>query len=119
MIAEGKKDSAVQVLDKGLYFFPDKALEYSHHTLLYADAYFQCGQREKALEVLESVTENYSQRLQYYYSFRRPKHQRGLREEMQQAVSTLGTSYYMALQYNEKQIAEKIAGTLNQYGVQL
>ena len=119
LIAEGKKDSAVQVVDKGLYFFPDKALEYSHHTLLYADAYFQCGQREKALEVLESVTENYSQRLQYYYSFRRPKHQRGLREEMQQAVSTLGTSYYMALQYNEKQIAEKIAGTLNQYDVQL
>lgn len=118
LLAENKIDSAVQALDKGLYFFPDKVLEFSQHTLLYADAYFRCDEKEKGLAVLNSVVDNYIQRLQYYNSFARPKFQRGLRGEIQETLSTLGSAYYIANQYNISDVTNKLDRFFEQQGIQ-
>ena len=118
LIAENKTDSAIIALDKGLYFFPDQVLEYTQHTLLYADAYFRCGAKEKGEAILNSVADNYIQRLMYYNSFRRPKFQRGLRGEIQETINTLGSTYYIAQQYGIKEVADKLSLVFDQHGIQ-
>ena len=119
LIAENKTDSAVIALDKGLYFFPDKVLEYNQHSLLYANAYFLCGENEKAESILNSIVENYIQRLEYYNSFTRPKFQRGLRGEIQETLNTLGSVYYIARQYGVSDIEQRIGQIFGRQGIQL
>lgn len=118
LLAENKPDSAVQALDKGLYFFPDEVLEYNEHTLLYAEAYFRCGEKEKGLEILNKVADNYIQRLQYYTSFSRPRFQRGLQQEIQETVNVLGSTYYIANQNNANEITDRLELFFEQQGIQ-
>jgi tetratricopeptide (TPR) repeat protein len=63
-----KYDSAVQALDKGLYFFPYDKFIFDYYTLPWAEIYYQCQATDKANDVLKKVVQRYKDDLDYYLS---------------------------------------------------
>lgn len=117
LIAEGKMDSAVKALDKGIYFFPDEVLEFNNNTLLYAQAYLYAGAKAKSADVLNRVLDNYTARLEYFMRFP-TKWKRGLNTQIQETVNALGFVQYIAQQGEMKEIEDKVGELFSRYNVQ-
>ena len=65
---EQKYDSVVEVLDRGLSFFPQNKVPYDYFMIPWADNYYKAGAADKGDEVLRSIAERYIDDLDYYDS---------------------------------------------------
>jgi len=97
LLAEGKKDKALKVLDKGIEMFPDYAVPYDLYMIGYGEIYFQVGKPEKANEIYDIVANIYDQNIEHYNSVE-PKLARFYQEDLQQSLSVLQA----LMQYSEK-----------------
>lgn len=66
---ENKRDSAIQVLDKCLEFFPDDKVPYDGLMIYLMEEYFRAGATEKGLALASRLEEIYSSRLDYVNRF--------------------------------------------------
>lgn len=70
LINEGKKDSAIKVLDKCLEVMPESSVPYNYFIVPVAEAYYKAGATEKANTIIKRVIELFSEDLEYYFSFK-------------------------------------------------
>lgn len=68
LIREGKKDKAIEVLDKCLEVIPERNVPYDFFMLPVAEAYYRAGALDKANKITERLAEIYSDNLDYYFS---------------------------------------------------
>ena len=68
LIDEGKKDSAIQVLDKCNEVLPEKNVPTSYLNLALAKNYYDAGAKDKASAALSKLLTVYSDQLKYYGS---------------------------------------------------
>ncbi|MEX1189508.1 MAG: DUF2723 domain-containing protein [Bacteroidia bacterium] len=66
--AEGKKDSAVKVLDKAFEVLPEKNVPFNFFTVQLAEDYYQAGEIEKPDQVIKRYADILEQELTYYFS---------------------------------------------------
>ncbi|MEG2336825.1 MAG: DUF2723 domain-containing protein, partial [Bacteroidales bacterium] len=83
---EGKRDSAVKVLDKSLEFFPHNKVPFDGLMLYQVDAYLLAGANGKAIKLAEELFRIYQDRLLYCERFPR-KYSNSLNGEMQECYS--------------------------------
>jgi tetratricopeptide (TPR) repeat protein len=65
---QGKTDSVIKVLDRGLEFFPGNKIPYDFYMLPWADNYFRAGDAETGKEVLTDIADRYREDLNYFAS---------------------------------------------------
>lgn len=70
LLAQGKQDSAIQVLDKCMEIMPQEQVPYKYFILSIAEGYFSAGQPDKALQILRNVINSSKENLDYYISIR-------------------------------------------------
>lgn len=70
LIKEGKKDSAIKVLDKCLEVMPETSVPFNYFVLPVAEAYYKAGASEKANKIIIRLTELFAQDLEYYFAFK-------------------------------------------------
>ena len=68
LITEGKKDSAIVVLDKCLVVMPEHNVPFNFFMLPVAEAYYKAGGAEKANKIVTRLFDVYEQELNYYLS---------------------------------------------------
>jgi len=68
LIQEGKKDSAIAVLDRCVELVPPKTVPYSYFAIMMAENYFKAGASAKGAEILKSMDNLYEQEMDYYFS---------------------------------------------------
>ncbi len=66
LLEEGKKDSAIAVLDRCTSLMPEKRIPYNYFNIFMADAYYKAGETEKANAMLKSLANNTAEQLEYY-----------------------------------------------------
>ncbi len=66
---EGKKDSAIKVLDKCQAVFPERNVPYDNYELLVAQAYYKAGAMAKGNTLMNRLLNLYEQDLTYYFLF--------------------------------------------------
>lgn len=66
LVQEGKKDKAIESLDKVSELLPDDVVPYDYFNLLIADVYRQAGAYDKAKEVLRITIERYTLEKEYF-----------------------------------------------------
>ncbi len=71
---EGKKDKAIQVLDKCLEVIPEKNVPYDFFMLPVAEAYYKAGATAKANAITEKLADIYADNLDYYLSLDQEKY---------------------------------------------
>jgi len=74
LISEGKKDSAIKVVDRALEVMPKETVpldvESSYFTLRLCEAYFAAGANAKATALLKDIVKESSDRYRYYSSYK-------------------------------------------------
>jgi tetratricopeptide (TPR) repeat protein len=112
LVAEGKMDSAIRVLDTGINFFPDKKIPFDYYMIIWADLYFQAGADDKGIEVTRTIYENYMEDLAYYASLE-DRYIAYYDEDIRTALSALQGLGQMIREHGHKELADEIDESLN------
>ena len=102
-----KYDSAVQVLDRGLYFFPYNKFIFDYYTLPWAELYYKSGAMEKGDSVINLIAKRYSEDMDYYMGLD-DKFISYYSSDMQQAMAVLQRASQTAKRYKRKELGDKI-----------
>ena len=68
LISEGKKDSAVKVLDKAFEVLPEINVPYNFFVVQLAEDYYQCDEVDKADKIMKRYADIVEQELTWYFS---------------------------------------------------
>jgi tetratricopeptide (TPR) repeat protein len=111
---EGKYDSAVEVMDRGLEFFPKNKVPYDFYMLAWADNYLRAGATEKGVQVIEDLRDRYVEDLNYYSSLNK-NYQKFYDDDIQESLLVLQRLGNMARQYKMTELATELDNTLMNY----
>lgn len=75
LLREGKRDSAVKVLDHAMEVMPEKTVPYNVFVLGIIEAYFKAGETKKALDIFNGMRKMTEQELNYFLSLDQKKAQ--------------------------------------------
>jgi tetratricopeptide (TPR) repeat protein len=70
LLVEGKKDSAIKVLDKCIEVIPESCVPYDVYMIRAADQYYRAGAMDKADKLIKRLTEIYTNDKAYYDSLK-------------------------------------------------
>ncbi len=97
LIAEGKNDSAVKVLDYALELFPHHKIDFDVPVIYYVQSYLRAGETEKGLALANKLVDINEAKVRYYERFP-AKHRKFLENYTREAVSMFGYLRYQMLQ---------------------
>lgn len=70
LIEQGKKDSAVAVLDRCLYLLPQEKMRHDIYSSRLLEGYYKAGETEKGNQLFEEIFTQVDSELEYYFSLR-------------------------------------------------
>ncbi|REJ82959.1 MAG: DUF2723 domain-containing protein [Bacteroidetes bacterium] len=132
LLLEGKRDSAIKVLDKCVEVMPDKTVPYNFFMTKIAELYYRCagefGRMDttqlseaeksrnqeliaKANAISERIVDIYSDNMNYYLSLKGTKHFKFIEQEMSQALYIMQAMTGTLKQTSQKELAEKTEKT--------
>jgi len=114
LIAKGRKDSAITVLDKCAEIVPNSKVEYNYFNLLMAEDYFKAGANDKAKNVLNIMLSNYDDELNYFFSLQ-PKFQKTIQDDIQRPLFIIREMAKTADKYGEKDLAKTLSDKFTTY----
>ena len=112
LIAEGKKEQAIAVMDTYVKNFPDSKVHFDMYMLPYAEFYYEAGATDKANRLMERLAEISSQNLDYYYSFT-GAYRQYFEQDIQTALGILRRMSMVASDYHQTQLAAKMDTLFN------
>ena len=130
LLNEGKRDSAIAVLDKCVDVMPDKTVPYNYFMTRISELYYRAAGDmnrsdstllkteaeqdrhkqlvQKANAIVNRVMEIYTDNLTYYFSLKGTKYYKLVEGEMNQALYIMQALSQMMKQTNQKDLADKI-----------
>ncbi len=114
LINQGKNDSAVAVMDKGLEFFPNEKFPYDYYMLPWAEYYYQAGATGKANEVVKALTNRYTQDLSYFSSLP-DRFLAYYDDDVQESMAVLQRLMQMTKQYKQPELSAEIEKVFYDY----
>lgn len=118
LIKEGRKDSAIKVLDRNLELIPHTVVPYNYFSQEIASNYLAAGAREKGKDLLTQIFSTYQHELDYYLALDQ-KFMASVDEEIQRILYFMREMSMIAMQNGEtemaKEMTEKFSGYLKRY----
>ena len=118
---QGKRDSAIAVLDLTTEQMPHEIVSYNYFNLPIAEEYFMAGAKDKATEILLTYSDVLAEELEYYSTFPRSQ-QEQIAIEIQRSSQFLRQIVQLAQRYADREVADDLSNKLNSalalYGVQ-
>jgi len=118
---EQKYDSVVKVLDRGLYFFPEKKFPFDYFMIPWADNYYQAGADDKGDNVVSLIAKRYEDDLDYYASLS-SKYDKYYSDQIQEGLAVLQRLSQLADEYKrndlEDEIKQSLMDNLNKFNLQ-
>lgn len=110
LIAEGKNDKAIEVIDRCFKLVPQNIVAPEYFAMELADSYFKAGAKEKGKAVLEQAFETYNDELGYYFSLGRKFLQtKSINEEIQRDLFYMQRMERTARNSGDTKFAKKIS----------
>ncbi|HDR67694.1 MAG TPA: DUF2723 domain-containing protein [Bacteroidaceae bacterium] len=118
LLDEGKREKAVEVLDRCMELAPKHVLPYDRYISGFTlpvgegeilqlegiiEAYYKCGEVEKANRILEEYYQILVEEANYYNSLK-PKHKENVRREMYEAIAQIEDMGLLLKQYGQKDL---------------
>lgn len=107
LLDEGKRDSAIKVLDKCMELFPPELVPYNVFVLGISEAYYRAGVTDKANAIMEKMLYLTQQELNYYLSLD-PKYSSMVETETKRAMSVFQELGRISRQYNQVETSKQI-----------
>jgi len=136
LLNEGKRDSAIAVLDKCIEVMPEKNVPYNYFMLRLADMYFRAsgdkGQNDslsrpdvemdrrpelvdKGNAILTKVFDSYTNTMDYYLSLKGSKYYKLVDMDMNQSMYIMQMTVGLLKQANQKALADKFDKRFMEY----
>ena len=116
LIKEGKKDSAIAVLDRCLELVPIDLVSPEYFTIQLADSYLKTGAVDKGLAVLEKSYSIFDDELSYFFSLQRKFVQtKSVNEEIQRDIFYLQIMERTARENGQIEFAQKVGQSMQDY----
>lgn len=133
LLEEGKRDSAIAVLDRCNELVPNEKVTYNYFNLLMAESYYRAARNgmtnigsislsvevdlylpavEKANEVVNIMAKNCEEELKYYFTLE-PKFRATIQEDLQRSFYIMRELSNISGNYGEKALSQSIAKRLN------
>jgi hypothetical protein len=110
LMNQGRKDSAVAVLDRGIEFFPPEKFPFDYYMLSWAEFYYEAGATDRGNDVARKLTERYAQDLAYYSSLP-DKVASYYQDNVQEAMAVLQRLMQMTERYKQEELGKEIEKT--------
>ncbi len=107
LLKEGKKDKAIEVLDKCMEVMPRNTIPYNYFMLPVIEAYYRCEQFDKANKLVKDLADIYEKDLTYYFSLQ-PSFYDKIDYESQQAMSVMQRLTGLTKGYKQDALAKDI-----------
>ncbi len=117
LLAEGKRDKAVKVLDRCLEEMPMDLIPVNYFMIGIVEAYYKAGEFEKAKPVVDKMLETSEQDLQYYLSLDKDL-KKSVDREIQMALYMIQNVYQQAKANGQKELADSTLALLEKYHTQ-
>jgi len=114
LIAEGKKDSAVKVLDKCMDVLPEKNVPVAIINVAIGKNYYDAGAPDKGDKVLSRCYDVYSDQLRYYTSLDADK-RKYFSEEISNGLYVLNSVNSIAKSNGDSTLSKKAEDSFNKY----
>jgi hypothetical protein len=121
LIEEGKKDSAIMVLDRCMELFPEEIIPFNNTLLSVISAYYHAGKDEVANQLVKRLNDLVVAELDYYFTLE-PKYKNGpfeITNEIQTNLYILQELYNITSKNNQqamsKQIEQHFLNYMQQY----
>ena len=114
LINEGKKDSAIKVLDKCMQIMPENRVPFNYFIVPIIEQYYRAGQVEKANKLVNSFYKSTLEDLQYYFSFRGAK-AKGVDYEKRFGIQILSELNRITDFFKQKELSTKIEASFQQF----
>ena len=111
---EGKKDSAIKVLDKCMEVMPESSVPYNFFMLPVAEAYYRAGAIDKANKIVKRMTILYEQDLVYFFAFT-GEMATEIKTSKEQAMAVMNRLAMISNLYKQDSIANKAKEIFNKY----
>ncbi|MEI6139593.1 MAG: DUF2723 domain-containing protein [Mariniphaga sp.] len=133
LIAEGKRDSAIAVLDRCNELVPNEKVTYNYFNLLMAESYYKAARNnminrgldslsvevnifpaavKKGNEVINIMANNCEEELKYYFTLS-PKFRATIQEDLQRSFYIMRELSNISGHYGEKDLSANISKRLN------
>jgi hypothetical protein len=117
LLDEGKREKAVEVLDRCLIEMPMDMIPANYFMIAVVEAYYKAGEFEKAKPVVDKVLETSEQDLKYYLSLDKPM-RKVVDREIQMALYTLQSIFQQAKANGQTEFADSTYQLLERYHTQ-
>jgi len=112
LIKEGKRDSAIKVLDRCEEIMPHDKVQYNFYNLLIATAYYDAGEDEKANKMIKILADDNLKKLDYYLALP-PKFQSRLEDEDRRSYAIIDEIINVTKQNKQDNLSKEVADKLN------
>ncbi|HET6244396.1 MAG TPA: DUF2723 domain-containing protein [Bacteroidia bacterium] len=112
LLKEGKKDKAIEVLDRAMEVMPAKNVPLNFFVMYFADTYYKAGATEKANELIKQLGELYIEDLNYYASLD-DRYAKTINREMEQGMQILRQVMFMASSNEQEELTEQLQAQLS------
>ncbi|PID89638.1 MAG: hypothetical protein CSA05_00130 [Bacteroidia bacterium] len=106
LIQEGKRDSAVNVLDKCVDLMPNKNVPYNYYNILLAEAYYKANEIQKANEMMKILAQTTYEELDFLLSLDAEK-AKFVTNNKQRDLAILAEIIRRAKQYKQTELAQE------------
>jgi hypothetical protein len=114
LIAEGKKDSAVKVLDRCNELIPDKVVPFSYFAIMMGESYMKAGHPEKGKEMYDTIMKNYKQEIEYYLKLDAPM-RHSVDDEIQRILYFMREMASACTRNNQEAYGKEISSAFDNY----
>ena len=114
--AEGKKDSAVAVIDRCFELIPQQVVQFEFFSLGLIENYYRAGAPEKGKKFLQDAFESFDDELNYFLSLNRKFLQaQSINEEIQRNLFFVQRLERIARDYGDTELSQKIGETMKKH----
>jgi len=116
LIAEGKMDSAIAVIDRCFELVPPEIVPYEFFAIQIASNYFEAGAAEKGTEIFRNALADFNDELNYFFSLE-PKFRQtqDINQEIQRNMFYLQRMERTARQNGAEELATEIGEQMQQH----
>ncbi len=114
LVLEGKKDSAIAVLDHCMELVPHEVVPLNYFSMMIAENYFDAGATDKALNIIKSMHEMFTNEMDYYLSLD-AKFAGSTEEEVQRILYFMREMTTICNENGQEDLAKEIMEGFNKY----
>ncbi|MBA3647574.1 MAG: DUF2723 domain-containing protein [Chitinophagales bacterium] len=114
LMAEGKKDSAIAVLDKCQKVLPERNVPISYINVAIARDYYDLGEKEKGQVMAKRLLDTYTDNLKYFASLD-PDSKQAYTRDMNEGVAAINQVAEMAQSHGDSTLSKQAQETFQKY----